>query len=143
MTMATTTAKKAVTKKAAPKTTKKPTAVKKAVKKTVAKPNEFAVIATGGKQYKVHVGDVLKIEKMKGEFAEGDKITFSEVLLYENGETTTIGMPHVAGKSVEAIFVKADRLPKVNIIKYKSKSRYFKKNGHRQPYFEVKISAIK
>lgn len=128
-------------------TTKKPVA-KAAVKKTTPKvtapkSNEFAVIATGGKQYKVHVGDVLKIEKMKGEFAEGDKMTFSEVLLYENGETTTIGMPHVAGKSVEAIFVKADRLPKVNIIKYKSKSRYFKKNGHRQPYFEIKISAIK
>jgi large subunit ribosomal protein L21 len=141
MTMATT-AKKAVTKKAAPKN-KATDAPKKVAKKVVAKPNEFAVIATGGKQYKVHVGDVLKIEKMKGEFAEGDKMTFSEVLLYENGETTTIGMPHVDGKTVEAIFVKADRLPKVNIIKYKSKSRYFKKNGHRQPYFEVKISAIK
>lgn len=134
--------------------TKKATKVatpKKAVKKVaeIEKSNsgEFAVIATGGKQYKVSVGDVLKIEKIKSkkgeELAEGDKITFSEVLLYENGTTTTVGMPHVAGKSVEAIFVKADRLPKVNIIKYKSKSRYFKKNGHRQPYFEVKISAIK
>lgn len=136
-----TTAKKTVVKKATTKTTT--TAPKKAVKTVVEKSNEFAVIATGGKQYKVYVGDVLKIEKMKGEFAEGDKMTFSEVLLYENGETTTIGMPTIAGKTVEAIFVKADRLPKVNIIKYKSKSRYFKKNGHRQPYFEVKISAIK
>lgn len=129
----------------------KKTPVKKAAKKTAAKTspkiaknsNEFAVIATGGKQYKVSVGDILKIEKIKGEFAEGDKITFTEVLLHETGEATTIGMPTITGKSVEAIFVKADRLPKVNVIKYKAKSRYFKKNGHRQPYFEVKISAIK
>lgn len=136
MTMATTTAKKAVTKKAAPKPQAK-----------TEKSSEFAVIATGGKQYKVSVGDILKIEKIKAkkgeEIAEGDKITFSEVLLYENGEKTTIGMPTITDKLVEAIFVKAARLPKVNIIKYKSKSRYFKKNGHRQPYFEIKISAIK
>lgn len=122
--------------------TKKTTA-KKATTKTVNETGEFAVIATGGKQYKVQVGDVLKIEKLKGEYAEGDKVTFSDVLLYEDGTNTTVGMPTVSGKSVEALFVKAGRAQKVNVIKYKSKSRYFKKNGHRQPFAEVKISAIK
>src|SRR5574343_449052 len=122
--------------------TKKTTA-KKATTKTVNETGEFAVIATGGKQYKVQVGDVLKIEKLKGEYAEGDKVTFSDVLLYEDGTNTTVGMPTVSGKSVEALFVKAGRAQKVNVIKYKSKYRYFKKNGHRQPFAEVKISAIK
>lgn len=124
-------------------TTKKPAAKKAAPKKTKNESGEFAVIVTGGKQYKVAVGDVLKIEKMKGEFKEGDKVTFSDVLLYEDGTNTTVGMPTISGKSVEALFIKEGRLAKVDVIKYKAKSRYFKKNGHRQPYFEVKISAIK
>lgn len=122
--------------------TKKTTA-KKATTKTVNETGEFAVIATGGKQYKVQVGDVLKIEKLKGEYKEGDKVNFSDVLLYEDGTNTTIGMPTISGKSVEALFIREGRSQKVNVIKYKSKSRYFKKNGHRQPFAEVKISAIK
>jgi large subunit ribosomal protein L21 len=126
--------------------TKKTTA-KKATTKTVNETGEFAVIATGGKQYKVAVGDTIKIEKLNppagGEYKEGDKVNFSDVLLYEDGTNTTVGMPTVSGKTVEALFIKEGRLAKVNVIKYKSKSRYFKKNGHRQPYAEVKISAIK
>ncbi len=104
---------------------------------------EFAVIATGGKQYKVSVGDSVKIEKIKGDFNEGDKVSFDKVLLVDDGSNTTIGTPYIEGAKVEATLVKIGRHPKVTVIKYKQKSRYFKKNGHRQPFFEVKIEKIK
>lgn len=104
---------------------------------------EFAVIATGGKQYKVSKGDTLKIEKMIGEFKVGDKIVFDKVLLVEDGKDTTIGTPYIKEASVEATLEEVGRNKTVDVIKYKQKSRYFKKNGHRQPWFKVKISAIK
>ncbi len=104
---------------------------------------EFAVIQTGGKQYKVAVGDVLKVEKIDGDFAKGDKISFDKVLLVDNGADTKIGSPYVAGAVVESLFEEQGRADKVVVIRYKSKSRYFKKNGHRQPFTKVKISAIK
>ncbi len=105
--------------------------------------NEFAVIHTGGKQYMVSVGDKVKIEKLKGDFKAGDKVVFDKVLLVDNGKDTTIGTPYIDGASVEGVFEKASRHKKVTVIQYKQKSRYFKKNGHKQPYFEIKISAIK
>lgn len=104
---------------------------------------EFAIIATGGKQYPVSVGDVLRIEKLPGEPNPGDKIIFDKVLLVDNGKDTTIGTPYIDGAQVEGIFQKAGRSKKVIVVKYKAKSRYHKKNGHRQPFAEVKISAIK
>lgn len=104
---------------------------------------EFAVIQTGGKQYKVAVGDVLKIEKLDGDFALGDKITFDKVLLVDNGKDTTIGTPYIAGAKVESLFQKAGKGKTIKVVKYKQKSRYLKRNGHRQPFMEVKISAIK
>ncbi|HZS42923.1 MAG TPA: 50S ribosomal protein L21 [Candidatus Paceibacterota bacterium] len=105
--------------------------------------DEFAVISTGGKQYKVAVGDVLNIEKIKGDYKAGDKITFDKVLLVDNGSDTTIGTPYIDGAAVVATLESAGRAKKVTVIKYKQKSRYFKKNGHRQPYFKVKIEALK
>jgi large subunit ribosomal protein L21 len=104
--------------------------------------SEFAVIHTGGKQYQVQVGDSIKIEKLPGEFQAGDKIIFEKVMLVDNGVDTTIGVPYIPGASVEALFEKAGRAQKVIVLRYKQKSRYFKKNGHRQPYVQVKISAI-
>ncbi len=104
---------------------------------------EFAIIATGGKQYPVSVGDVIRIEKLDGEYKKGDKVVFSEVLLVDNGKDTTIGAPFIDGAKVEALFQAEGRAKKVIVAKYKAKSKYYKKNGHRQPYFEVKISAIK
>lgn len=103
---------------------------------------EFAVIKTGGKQYKVSVGESLNIEKIIGEYKEGDKITFDKVLLVDNGKDTTIGTPYIDGAKVEAVLEKIGRAKKVLVIKYKQKSRYYKKNGHRQPFFKVKIAAI-
>lgn len=116
---------------------------KKTTKKEITESKEFAVIFTGGKQYKVAVGDVLKIEKLDGEYSVGDKIVFEKVLLVDNGVDTTIGNPYITGAKVESLFQKAGKLPTVTVVKYKQKSRYLKKNGHRQPYIEVKISAIK
>ena len=104
---------------------------------------EFAVIETGGKQYKVSVGDVVKIEKLDGDFTLGDKIVFDKVLLVDNGADTTIGTPYISTASVEALFQKAGKGKTIKVVKYKQKSRYLKQNGHRQPFVEVKISAIK
>jgi large subunit ribosomal protein L21 len=104
---------------------------------------EFAVIETGGKQYKVAVGDVLKIEKIKGEFKAGDKITFDKVLLVDNGKDTTIGSPYITGAKIESVFQKSGKHKTIKVVKYKQKSRYLKRNGHRQPFIEIKISAIK
>jgi len=118
---------------------------KKAVKKTVKKTSNegtFAVIANGGKQYLVKVGDVLTLEKMSGEFAAGDAITFDQVLLVDNGTTTTLGTPAIAGTKVMGEFIEAGRAKKIDVIKYLQKSRYYKKNGHRQPFVKVKITAI-
>jgi large subunit ribosomal protein L21 len=104
---------------------------------------EFAVIKTGGKQYKVSAGETIKIEKMLGDWKVGDKVVFSEVLLVDNGKDTTIGTPLIDGAKVEATLIEIGRNKTIDVIKYKQKSRYFKKNGHRQPFFKVTIDAIK
>lgn len=105
--------------------------------------SEFAVIETGGKQYRVSVGDVVTIEKMKGEFKDGDKITFDKVLLVESGADTTIGTPYIEKAKVEGTLKEQGKAKKVEVMKYKAKSRYLKRRGHRQPQFRVEISAIK
>lgn len=114
----------------------------KATKKT-SESKEFAVIFTGGKQYKVAVGDVLKIEKIDGNFKSGDKIIFDKVLLVDNGKDTTVGTPYIENATVESLFQKFGKNKTVSVVKYKQKSRYLKRNGHRQPFVEVKISSIK
>jgi large subunit ribosomal protein L21 len=103
---------------------------------------DFAIIKTGGKQYRVSPGDVLKIEKMKGDFKEGDSLTFEEVLFSSKSGDVKIGSPFIDKAAVKAVFVEAGRAKKINVIKYLQKSRYFKKNGHRQPYFKVRIESI-
>ena len=104
---------------------------------------EFAVIATGGKQYKVSKGDTIKIEKIKGDLKVGDKVTFDKVMLVEDGKDTTIGTPYIASAKVEGTIFEIGRNKTIDVIKYKQKSRYFKKYGHRQPWFKVKIIGIK
>ena len=104
---------------------------------------EFAIIKTGGKQYKVSKGDSIKIEKLSDTAKVGDKIAFEEVLLVDNGKDTTVGTPFIKGAKVEATIVEIGKLPTVTVIHYKQKSRYFKKNGHRQPFFKVTIDSIK
>jgi len=103
----------------------------------------FAVFKTGGKQYRVSVGDLVKIEKMKGEFNIGDKVEFSEVLVKDNGTETIVGAPFIAGSKISAQIEDIARAKKVISMRYIQKSRSGpKKNGHRQPYFQVKILAI-
>ncbi len=104
---------------------------------------EFAVIHTGGKQYSVSKGDVITIEKIIGEYKEGDSIVFDKVMLWDNGSETTIGTPYIPKASVKATLIEIGRLAKVEVVKYKQKSRYYKKNGHRQPFFKVKIESLK
>jgi len=103
-----------------------------------------AVFTTGGKQYRVMAGDLVKIEKMKGEYKEGDKIAFDKVLLKDDGEASIeLGEPFIQGAEVQTTLNKIGRYKTIDVIKYKQKSRYFKKYGHRQPYFEIKIDSIK
>ena len=104
---------------------------------------EFAVIQTGGKQYKVSKDTVVSIEKIKGKFKPGDKISFDKVLLVDDGKDTTIGTPYITGAKVESEIVEIGRARKVLVVKYKQKSRYLRRNGHRQPFFKVKILSIK
>jgi large subunit ribosomal protein L21 len=103
---------------------------------------KFAVINTGGKQYKVAKGDVLNVEKISDTIKVGDKVVFDKVLLVDDGATTKIGTPTVSGAKVEAVLKEIGRAKKVIVIKYKQKSRYFKKNGHRQPFSKVEITSV-
>ena len=104
---------------------------------------EFAVIFTGGKQYKASVGSLVSIEKITGEYKKGDKLSFDKVLLVDDGKDTTIGTPYIKGAKVDGEIVEIGRTRKVMVVKYKQKSRYLKRNGHRQPFFKVKITSIK
>jgi len=106
--------------------------------------DNFAVIATGGKQYVVRNGDILKVEKMEGDSKRkpGDKITFDKVLLTDDGKDTKIGTPTVSGAKVEAKLVADDRDKKLHVIRFRAKSRHFRKLGHRQPYTLVEIIKV-
>ena len=99
----------------------------------------YAIIATGGKQYKVSEGDVIRVEKLGAD--EGEKVTFDQVLMI-GGDTLTVGNPTVNGAAVSGTVQKNGRGKKVIVYKYKRKSGYHKKNGHRQAFTEVKIDGI-
>jgi large subunit ribosomal protein L21 len=103
----------------------------------------FAVIEAGGKQYKISEGDYVTLEKIVGEYKEGDSLTFDKVLLLDDGTTTKIGTPYLEGVTVEAAFVEEGKGKKIHVRKFKSKSRYTRQYGHRQPFTKVKVSASK
>lgn len=102
----------------------------------------LAIIKTGGKQYKVKEKDVVKIEKLDSEI--GDKVEFNEVLLVadESGKGVKIGQPVLEGVKVSGKVLEQGKSRKINIIKYKAKTRYKKKAGHRQLYTKVEINKI-
>jgi len=100
----------------------------------------YAVIETGGKQYRVQQGDVISVEKLGVE--AGEKVTFDKVLVVNDGEAVTVGTPCVEGATVGATVVENGKGKKVVIFKYKAKKDYRKKQGHRQPYTMVKIDEI-
>ena len=99
----------------------------------------YAIIETGGNQYKFEQGDVFFDEKLGVE--EGETVTFDKVLVV-GGDDVKVGTPYVDGASVEASVVKNGKDKKIIVYKYKSKKGYHKKQGHRQPYTKVEIKAI-
>lgn len=100
----------------------------------------FAIIKTGGKQYKVQEGTVLKVEKLPG--AKGEELIFGEVLLTDDGSDTVLGAPTVAGREVAAEVVEQGRADKIRVVRYKAKVRYHKVYGHRQDFTKVKITSL-
>ena len=100
----------------------------------------YAVIKTGGKQYRVAEGDVLNVEKLNAE--AGSEIAFDEVLTVVNDADVKIGQPVVEGAKVTAKVVEQGKGEKILVFKYKAKSNYRKRQGHRQPFTKVEISKI-
>jgi large subunit ribosomal protein L21 len=99
----------------------------------------YAVIKTGGKQYRVSEGDRLRVEKIEG--AKGDKIELSEVLML-GGERIAIGSPMVAGAKVSAEIIGQGLGKKIIVFKMRRRKRYRRKNGHRQPFTELRVTGI-
>jgi large subunit ribosomal protein L21 len=100
----------------------------------------FAVIETGGKQYKVNEGDIIFVEKL--DVNEGDTITLDSVKAISNGDKFEVGAPNVAGAKVTAKVLKNGKNKKIYVMKYKAKKNEKKKIGHRQPYTKVQIEKI-
>lgn len=100
----------------------------------------YAVIATGGKQYKVSTGEILRIEKIPGEV--GDTVALDRVLMVAEGDDVTIGSPVVDNAVVNASIVEQAKAKKILVFKYKRRKRYRRKQGHRQPFTAIKIDNI-
>ncbi len=100
----------------------------------------YAVIETGGKQLKVSEGETVLVEKLDGEVSSD--FVFDKVMAVVDGDNTKIGTPYVDGAKVSATIVKQDKNKKVIVFKYRSKTNYRKKTGHRQPYTKVTIKSI-
>lgn len=101
----------------------------------------FAVVRTGGKQYRVQKDDVIKVEKLDGK--AGDKVTLDDVLFVNDGKASKIGEPTVKGASVTAELVAQDRGPKIVVFKKKRRQNYRRKKGHRQDITVLRIKDIK
>ncbi|MCF8024703.1 MAG: 50S ribosomal protein L21 [Desulfobacteraceae bacterium] len=100
----------------------------------------YAVVATGGKQYKVSEGEILRVEKIPGEV--GETVTFDRVLMFSDGDSVTLGAPALENAAVRAKIVGQGRSKKVLVFKYKRRKRYRRKQGHRQSYTAVQIDSI-
>ena len=100
----------------------------------------YAVIQTGGKQYRVKQGELLKVETLVAE--AGQEVEFDKVLLVQTDEGIKVGKPYLEGGKVTATVTTHGRHPKVRIIKFRRRKHYMKRAGHRQNYTEVKITGI-
>ncbi len=100
----------------------------------------YAVVATGGKQYKVEAGEVLRVEKLQGDV--GAQVAFDQVLLLADGEEVRVGQPTVAGATVKGHIVEQGKSKKIIVFKYKRRKRYRRKQGHRQLFTAIKIDTI-
>ncbi len=101
----------------------------------------YAVIKTGGKQYRVSPGDTISVEKLAGNI--GDKVNIDEVLMIGGDKEPKIGSPTIKGAKVSGVITDQRRGKKINILKYKRRKGYKKKQGHRQHYTQIKIDEIK
>ena len=108
---------------------------------------DLAIIKTGGKQYVVSPGATITIEKLgrrsqTQDLKKGDSVTFSDVLLTDAKGKTTVGAPLISGATVTGTVQSVGRAKKVEVVKYKAKSRYLKRRGHKQPQIKVKIDTV-
>ena len=100
----------------------------------------YAIIETGGKQYKIQEGDTVFVEKINTE--EGEKVELSKVLLISKEDGLVVGKPYIEGAKIEATVLEQGKMRKIIVFKYKSKKNYKRKQGHRQPYTKLKIEKI-
>jgi large subunit ribosomal protein L21 len=98
------------------------------------------VVASGGKQYKVEAGEILRIEKIDGEI--GAQVAFDQILMLSDGENVQIGRPVLADAAVNGHIVEQGKAKKILVFKYKRRKRYRRKQGHRQHYTAIKIDSI-
>jgi len=101
----------------------------------------YAVVSTGGKQYKVEEGEILKVEKIPGEV--GTPVSFDKVLMFSDGQEVSVGTPTLGDMAVNGHIVEQGKAKKIIVFKYKRRKRYRRKLGHRQTYTAVKIDNIK
>ncbi len=100
----------------------------------------YAIIGTGGKQYKIHEGEILRVEKIPGE--AGDFVSFDQVLMFSDGKTVNIGRPLLDNVVVKGHIVQQEKAKKIIVFKYKKRKRYRKKQGHRQQLTAIMIDNI-
>ena len=100
----------------------------------------YAVVKSGGKQYKVQEGETFRVEKLPGEV--GTEITFDDVLLFSDGENVQVGTPRLDNVTVKGTVVEQGQARKIIVFKYKRRKRYRRKQGHRQQYTAVKVESI-
>ncbi len=100
----------------------------------------YAIVNSGGKQYKIQQGDVFRVEKIPGEI--GSPVSLDKVLMFSDGENVNIGQPVLENVSVNGHIVEQDKTKKIIVFKYKRRKRYRRKQGHRQQYTAIKIDSI-
>jgi large subunit ribosomal protein L21 len=101
----------------------------------------YAIVDSGGKQYKVQEGEILRVEKLAGEV--GDDVSFDKILMFSDGENVNIGTPLLEDVAVSGHIVEQGKAKKIIVFKYKRRKRYRRKQGHRQQFTAIKIDSIK
>jgi len=101
----------------------------------------YAIVDSGGKQYKVREGEILRVEKLSGEV--GDSISFDRILMFSDGENVNVGTPLLEDVAVSGHIVEHGKAKKIIVFKYKRRKRYRRKRGHRQQFTAVKVDSIK
>ena len=101
----------------------------------------YAIVDSGGKQYKVREGEILRVEKLTGEV--GDSVSFDKILMFSDGDQVNIGTPLLEDVTVNGHIVEQGKAKKIIVFKYKRRKRYRRKQGHRQQFTAVKVDSIK